>query len=445
MTHYPDFFDPERIDQQVDQSLSASWPGQSSLEESSIQDQVEHQQEVSTHLIQELQVYYQDAYQQNLGFLEHAWQRIVARDPASHASVQTKDAVVPSRAQNYYPPERTSTAPIQAPTPSFTGRARFQRGRLLVSSLVAVLLVGFLVTILTLWHNSQSTPTMTSTPPATVSPVPTFTPFPAQDCPKTKEFSNMPWYQLCMAGKFVLINQARSLSHGYTETIQAGYADRNMLILISDVSPIKATESALDFKEITVQGSTLPEMDRIGGLDYQQHAISIIGYDTSQLPASLQNLTIKVHVRASVSPVGASGSFPTYSADFTSFRVPLHNAQILMPNQTVTRQGVAVTLSKVVIGASGTHIVLTGVDMPFTFYNNGFIGTLKIGTQTILNGNYRLTNEASTLPTGFDFTFEKDLTGMHGLWTLTVKQSDAQMILPPSGAQPLVFRFSVPA
>src|SRR5690349_3804217 len=128
MTHYPDFFDPERIDQQVDQALSASWPGLSSLEESSVQDQVKQQQEVSTRLVQELQVHYQDAYRQNLGFLEHAWQRIAARDPASHASVQAKDVVVPSRAQNY-PAGRISTSPIQLPpTPSFTGRARFQRG-----------------------------------------------------------------------------------------------------------------------------------------------------------------------------------------------------------------------------------------------------------------------------------------------------------------------------
>lgn len=445
MTHYPDFFDPERIDQQVDRSLSASWPGLSSLEESSIQDQVEQQQKVSTRLIQELQVHYQDEYQQNLGFLEHAWQRIAARDPVSHASVQTKDAVVPSQAQNY-PAGRISTFPIQSPpTPSFTGRARFQRGRLLVSSLVAVLLVGFLVTVLTLWHNSRSTPTMTSTPPAAVSPPPTFTPFPAQDCPRAKESSNIPWYQLCIAGKFVLINQAQSLSHGYTETIQAGYADRNMLILITDVSPIKATESVYELNEVAVEGSTLPEMIALYGLDHQQHAVKIVEYDTSQLPADLQTLTIKIHARASVSPAGASGSFPIYLADFTPFQVSLHNAQILVPNQTVIRQGVAVTLSKVVIGASGTHIVLTGAKMPYSFYNNGFTSTLKIGTQTISNSSYGLINEASTLPAGLDFTFEKDLTGMYGLWTLTVKQSDAQMIPPPSGAQPLVFQFSVPA
>src|SRR6185503_11360235 len=89
------FFKPDQVDDQVDQfslpapraliQKQAQESEQQDGQDAHVSEQDDSRQDVSTQLVQELQAYYQSERQQNQDFLEHAWWRIVAHQPAKHA------------------------------------------------------------------------------------------------------------------------------------------------------------------------------------------------------------------------------------------------------------------------------------------------------------------------------------------------------------------------
>lgn len=202
-----------------------------------------------------------------------------------------------------------------------------QRVFMLVATLLtAVLLVGGTISAFSVMQQrrnasveGKSIPTATAqaTKPSSMLP------FPAQDCPVVSGADlSSTWYQLCKAGKFVEINQSRTLSKGYTLTIQAAYADRSNLFLLSDVSPIDISHQALiSFIVKTQQGTDLPRVDATAFRAKDQGFISVWHYDTSHLPASMQTLTLQVH--ASVDITTVTSPVPLSPVDFANVSVPL--------------------------------------------------------------------------------------------------------------------------
>jgi hypothetical protein len=317
---------------------------------------------------------------------------------------------------------------------------------LVAALLVAALLVGSTFWIFAVVSQLGGKATVSSKHPAAQTNRKTATPSRAmispRDCPVSSFNSSSAWYQLCQTGQFVLINQSRTLAKGYSETIKGAYADRNQLVIWYDFSPIDAKDSPMPFNTLTTQqGTALFEWGGSTGIrEKNQHFAWIEGYDTSNLPASLQTLTVKVDSSVSLIPDGISGTFPPDKTSFAFFAVPLHSAQTVTLRQTITANGLALTLDHVVIGMTGIHLVLSVPPLPFRAYSSGFDCALQAGSKHFSQADtYRSIDQhkAAAPPTGFEFTFDSNVTAQHGAWTLTVTSSGERL--------PWVFHFTVPS
>lgn len=318
-----------------------------------------------------------------------------------------------------------------------------------IFALVAVLLIAALLIGSTFWifalrpggntmvsnkHSISQVSMKTATPIiAMISP---------QDCPILSQGARALWNHLCTTGQFVAINQSRTLAKGYTETIKGAYADRNQLLIWYDFGPIDAKYLPIPFNTLTtLQGTTLGEWgSSTASREKNRHYAWIEGYDTSNLPASLQTLTVKVTSSVSLVLDGVSGTYPPDKTSFAFFTVPLRSAQMVALHQTIIANGIALTLDHVVISASGIHFVFSVPPMPFRAYSGGFHCTLQVGSEHVLQANTYHSIDmhgANASPTGFEFTFDSDETTQHGAWTLTVTSSGENL--------PWVFHFTVPS
>lgn len=386
-------------------------------------------------LVHQIYEFSQAYAQENEQSLERIWTRLRQGQEQSFFPQEKRFFAEGKTMQNH------DVQPVDLSQPTMPqSRALLRKPRrvftLVAALLAAILLVGSALVISTNVHQSKSTLTggQTATPThrATGTPATTFIQFPAQNCPDDKTGANLSWHQLCEAGKFVLVNQTIHLKNGQSATIKAAYADRNKLILICDISPASEMDTGcFGMTATTSQGVQMVQEGEINGETIKQHRIIVSGYDTSNLPADLATLTVKISFIISTSAQGKADK-----VDFPVFSLPLHEARILTPNLIITRDGATFTLSKVVIGASGTHIVFSARNMPFNLYNNGFNAILQTGKQTLTDPDYSLLGPDQ--PTGFDFLFNYDLSTEHGTWTLTVVHGHASTI-PPSS---LVFLFN---
>src|SRR5581483_1866463 len=186
MTQKRDSFQPDRVDEQIDQcSLSICGeqvPGQTDMQTAAWNHagrvnpgkRTRPRQDVPAHLVRELQVYYQAELQHNQELLEHAWRRIAAHQSANHAPAQTQDTVSPSPRLKYSS-QRIDIMDHQR-KPDSPGARKFTRSMsLLAATLVSVVLVVLLVATLSLGHTHQNSTVATNKTPI---PIPTATPLP---------------------------------------------------------------------------------------------------------------------------------------------------------------------------------------------------------------------------------------------------------------------------
>jgi hypothetical protein len=268
-------------------------------------------------------------------------------------------------------------------------------------------------------HTPRPKPTSTQTT--------AFVPFPAQDCPSiANQYANEAWYQLCKAGEFVLINQIRSPKQGYNETLEAAYADRNMLFVICDFGPLNPKDTLIPFNRVqTEQGAKLllEGMDAGQSVRHDQHITWVDTYDTSNLPAGLQMLTLKLNSELTLMNIASEAPIyhPQYAPiNFAPFSVPLHGIQVVTPQQTVTANGIALTLNKARIASSITQLFLSGQHVSYAVYRKGLKAILQTANGQSSYTSTFMIGEKETVPAGFELWYEHDLSAEHGIWTLTV-------------------------
>ena len=436
MTNRDESFQPESIDEYLQQLKQAA----SYSDGSTIPD---------ARLVQDLRSIHTDYTQSG----QRVWNRLAERlaepnESANHLKLLTNEIAQTERS-SYMQTEQSEIGPMPAIQPNRPPRKVRRLFTLVAALLVAALLIGSIFVIITNMHPYSG---VAAAPTPTPTPRPTLTAtarnsFPASDCPSQTNPNVSPnpatWYQLCKAGKFTLVNQSSHMTHPYSfnETIEAAYADRNMLFLFYNFSPIKATDVPKAINTlITKQGTQLKQLGGSEGFfSKNQQFTWIVGYDTSNLPSNLQTLTVKVSSNVSIQSTGPYVAIPSNKIGVASFSVPLYSARVLAPNQTVTANGAAITLAKAIIGASGVHLIFSASHIPDLAVGSSFTGTLQAGKLNASNDTYALnTKKGSTLvvPTGFELTFDSDLTSEHGAWTLTVKATGE--------SQPWIFHFAVP-
>lgn len=185
MTLKHDAFQPEQVDEQVDQ-FSLSLPGEHRTEQNQKRklaqkhtervnpgDYTPFQQEASARLVKELQAYYRTEFQQNQAFLVHAWQQIAAHELTKSAPTRAEDAAAPPLRLAFS--QRMHIMQNQHTTGLSRGRRFARRMGVLAASLVALALVGTLVAALVFNHNSSGNTVVGSktTPAASSEPTPT--------------------------------------------------------------------------------------------------------------------------------------------------------------------------------------------------------------------------------------------------------------------------------
>lgn len=180
MTDERDFFTPEQVDQQVEQLFPDSpiirLPRRQMPEETSLAEE---------RLVRDLQGYHQDERVQDLASLERAWQRVSTRLASAQEHPHSTDQSSPSEVlRSSY--ERTRM--MRKHVSDIPQRGKFFRGlNVLAAVIVAALLVGGLVAVLRLSHQTsvtgsprtaQVTPTPTTPPLAIGTTVYTTSPDP---------------------------------------------------------------------------------------------------------------------------------------------------------------------------------------------------------------------------------------------------------------------------
>ncbi len=310
----------------------------------------------------------------------------------------------------------------------------------LAACIIAMLLVGSAFVVVTNIRSSGNPAAQPSaTPEPTVTQPTGFTPFPAQDCPvMDMKYSGNSWYQLCLANQFVNVNQSVSPAHGVQETIKAAYADRNMLFLICQFSPLSPQKVLVPFNSAqTQQGEKLLPVGGGSSVRHGQATIWLAIYDTSNLPADLQVLTLQVTSRLSYMTYAGAPIYPGYSPlTFAPFRVPFHAIQVITTRQTVTANGIALTLETARVGSTVTQLFLSAQPASYALYRQGFKGVLQTG---VGSASYSATFHIDALeavPTGFALWYQSDLSGEQNTWTLTMTS--------PGKPQPWIFHFAVP-
>jgi hypothetical protein len=419
------------------------------IEEQTVRKSAELVSEESL-LVQQIYTLSQSYAHKNEQSLERIWERL-QQSQEQRALLLDKQMFLERRTMNKndtvqrtdMPPTSERGTRLSLPT-SRPPRKFKRRLTLAVAVLAAALLIGAILSIVPHTYQPGGVATAGSTPTPRPTPAPTLipgTPFPEQDCPSPYDAS-VPstrwatWYQLCKAGMFVTVNQSRSLAKHSTESILAAYADQNAFVLISDLSPLKAADV------VNVQNTSITEMGTLEafggsyGFNTDQHRYMVSAYDTSNLPASLRTLTVTIHSRVGLP--GDEGGASLEAAAFASFSMPLHSAKTLTPNQTITANQTSITLSKVVIGASGIHIVFAASHLPDVALSHGFQGILQSGKISVSHESYGLlTTKGSMVATGFTLVFDSNQSASHDAWTLRVTSADEP--------QPWIFHFTVPA
>jgi hypothetical protein len=250
---------------------------------------------------------------------------------------------------------------------------------------------------------------------------------------------NIAWNNLCKANKVIAVNHSVKLSDGLTATVLGAYADHNQIIILMEATPSIAGGSQLPASMV----STYEQMTTTQGISLQQSAIGtqylnsgkhidwIEGFYTNTLPANLAKLDLKLKTTIGIN--STPGIHKAATGEIT-FSVPMNHASIIQPHQTVTTNGVAITLDSVSTGASGTHIVLSAPVLP---YYRAFSCVLQNGQQHFQGCNYSIINQSgkSSAVAGFGFTLNYDLTPYHGAWTLTVASA--------STGQTWVYHFTI--
>jgi hypothetical protein len=391
-------------------------------------------------LVQDLRIIHADYTQSG----ERVWARLAEHLAEQNGVPNSLRLITNERLQTerskHMQVEQFATQPISRVKPPRKPRRIFT---LVASLLVAAVLVGSAAWAFAATHSSQQNPATAghgkTQPGSPNSPSKTV---PVGDCPR---LSDPGWNVTCGEGLVQAINQSQKLSNGATLTLKGVYADHARIVIWYDVTPASSPTSIDDLT--TQQGTTLPTQrdtrSETGGNYPSGHYQWIDEFDASSLPVSAQTVNLNLASDLIFADKSSVGQVTMVKASF-SFNVMLGSIQLISPKQTVTANGIAITLSSVTISHVVTTFVLSAPNLPYQVSHGGFSCMLQPG-----RGEYsskdggsiyyraRTAGEAGSIIIGFQFTAHFNLTDQqdNSNWTFTVTS--------PNEEQPWVFHFTV--
>jgi len=230
-------------------------------------------------------------------------------------------------------------------------------------------------------------------------------------------------------------------------TIQTVYADNNRVILTYTVTssvsgnaqPVGQKFIMANFILTMQNGITLSQMGDAGSfnskLGYYDYVAS---FDTAQVPANTN--TLNLHLQATL----YSGMGRHQLGGFSSgFSVPLHAGRVMTWNQTVTVDGIAITLQRVVVSPSQTRLYVMSPKLQ--------LGDPQHDPYTLAVGNWNnntdgfdseslITQEGNVGSfTGVRLIANTPLFNQHSEWTFKITSG---AVIGGSGTW--IFHFTVP-
>ncbi len=313
---------------------------------------------------------------------------------------------------------------------------------------VVVILVGSMLWVFTLTRHANNGPAAPSQ--SAVAHTATKTPAtPAAHLDCKKRFFDPGWYDVCSHGEAQVINQAKPL-HGKIVTLKAAYADANRVIINYSIDYSSAglpkPADRVPIETLALQsGQKLPGGS--GTLDWSDASTSprtltgLTSYITSAIPAQTSTLNLRLSI--------SSMDQPTDSVSF-DFSLLFHAARIANPHQTVTANGIPITLQTVRVSPSETVInllslplemgaTMTGSQPDDNLYYVTVDGWSSKGAGIIADSLNQEDGDKHTPVIGVKLILDEPLFNKSGQWTLHISHKAIA-----GATADWVFNFTVP-
>lgn len=384
-------FLPELIDQQVEQP-DASLP------------------RAEAELVHDLQAMYK---RERGEAIDRVWERMAHSSSFAH-----------SEAGEFSPQERVRNLPARREERPVRPARRFTRALgLIAAALVCVVLVGSLALVLAAQRNvgllgGSQHPTPT-TPKGTPTPA-----IPAQCLDSTFNADQT----LCATGQETILNITKDFG-SHKITFVRAYADSTRMMLVYNITDDPSSD-AISFTSITIQqgiviGDHPGESGAGGCFSNPTGSYCLEEFSMQRVPAG----STEIRVQAIVDGL-SNVTTPLH------FTVPLHTGhKTVNVNQTVTSDGVSLTLERLEFTESTLTVVFSPQSPPYAAFR-------PLVTSIIINGVKILHNSGSAASDGEEFDLA--LMGSAGAWEIQLQT----MVRKPPTSKSLksiswAFHFSV--
>ena len=369
---------------------------------------------------------------------DRVWDRLLAHAGAATQNVQPAET---NKIQEL-PPERVHTVKQEGLYPRRTG---VQRIELIAAALVAAVLVGSILLVLSLARHQNGEPAGSGHQQvkATASAASSLQPF----CNK----QDAGWYAICSTHQEKLLDITKTID-GKVISIKAAYADNNRVIVAYTITfTTKNVGPPFDtsINTLNAQGINLDSLGSSGFYNARTNInTTVASFDTINVPehTNILNLHLEMTFFApatSPSPNGG-GQMKKAGTLSTNFSLPFHSGREANVNQTVTVDGIPITLARVIVSPSETRLYVKSSRLQL---GGGLHDPYYLAVDD-WNTNARGFDEESVLTqtgkgspfTGVMLIINSSLFDKHGQWTFRV--SSGAVI---GGSGTWVFHFTVPA
>ena len=309
------------------------------------------------------------------------------------------------------------TQAIFKPHIARTGVLNTRMGHL-TNQLVAVLVIGALLagSLLLFSHHYTRTQVGGATSPVALPPQP----IPAGMC----AYAGPALKYLCAQHQLTTIDRSYLLG-GIPVTLAYAYADSNQICMLFFQHPAKPLPYSIQINDSSPVSSDGRSFYGLGG--WGNGNFYYFYYDAATVPVG----TMQLDLRWKVNYYDITKSNAPLASITFKLQLPIHAIQrVATPRQTITMNGLSVTLDRVVVAPSSTFVYLHGgPTVP------GSLTWLKVGNSTNRRNPPGGWTPSTLYTTDALFWYAIPLYQSRGAWTFTIQ---------PAGSKPCVFHFSVP-
>ena len=328
---YDEPFSPDTVDQQIDELLLVA-----PQHEGTVRNEAQLVQDVKA------------VAHEYAALRDRVWGRLQTRSEEANALAQVRGSGKTSK-KPAVSIER-ERVPFMTQDHRYPKRTGIHRLAVLAAACIMALIVGSLIFVLSVAHRpntqtgggSPATPTTVATQPGVSGGQPF--------CDKR----DLGWYAICSNHEEQVVNIKKTIGNNVF-TIQTVYADMNRVLLTyTDTSPVTGSHlpNTASFTLSAQHGITLAQIGDAGNFNEKTgFSDGVASFDIAQVPANTEALNL--HMQVTLYSGMSHHQLGGFSGGFSA---TLHAGRVTTWNQTVTVNGIAITLQRVVVSPSQTRL-----------------------------------------------------------------------------------------